>query len=177
MKAPSQGLVALYRTPGEALRAAEQVRDAGYKFWDVHSPFPVHGMDRAMGLRRSRVSRFALAGGVVGLAGGMLFIAWSALVNSPLFIGGKPHFSPLFAFPVSFELTLLFGALATVAGLLLLNRLPRHHHPVMDHPHFARITDDSFLIVIEARDPRFHPENTRRLLERSGGLEVADLDS
>lgn len=170
------GLIAMYDTPAEAMHAAEKVRDAGYKFWDVISPFPVHGMDRAMGMRRSRLPRLSLLGGITGFCTGMTLIWWTGAGNYRLIVGGKPYFSPLFAFPVSYELTILFTAFATIIGMFLLNRLPMHYHPVMKHPNFDRGTNDRFFIVIEARDPRFNAEGTRALLEKSGGKDVRQLE-
>lgn len=176
MSTPAYGLIAMYETPAEAMHAAEQVRDAGYKFWDVLSPFPVHGMDRAMGIRRSKVPRLSFLGGITGFATGMALIWWTGAQDYPLIVGGKPYFSPLFAFPVAYELTILFTAFATIGGMFLLNQLPMHYHPTMKHPKFVRATDDRILLVIEARDPRFHPSNTRLLLEKTGGRDIAELE-
>jgi len=172
----SYGLIAMFETPAEIMRAAEAVRDAGYKFWDVITPFPIHGMDRAMGVRRSFVPRFSLAGGLIGFATGMGLVWWVGAWNFKLTVGGKPLFSPLFAFPIAYELTILFTAFATILGMFLLNRLPMHYHAVMKQPHFNRATDDRFFIVIEARDPRFDAAATRALLEGAGGREIAELE-
>lgn len=177
MSAPSYGLIATYDTPADVMHAAEKVRDAGYKFWDVVSPFPVHGMDRAMGMRRSKVPRLSILGGITGFCTGMTLIWWTGDANYQLIVGGKPFFSPMFAFPVSYELTILFTAFATIGGMFLLNRLPMHYHPVMKYKNFPRGTDDRFFIVIEARDPRFHADNTRTLLEKSGGKDIAELEA
>lgn len=176
MAAQPYGLIATFETTAEAMHAAEQVRDAGYKFWDVISPFPVHGMDRAMGMRRSKVPRISLLGGLLGFTTGMTLIWWTGSANYALIVGGKPLFSPLFAFPVAYELTILFCAFATIGGMFLCNRLPRHHHPVMHYPQFHRGTDDRFFIVIEARDPRFHATNTRALLAQHGGRDITELE-
>ncbi len=170
------GLIAMFETPAEIVHAAEAVRDAGYKCWDVITPCPIHGMDRAMGVRRSKVPRFALAGGILGFTTGMVLIWWSGAWNFRLIVGGKPLFSPLFAFPVSYELTILFTAFATLLGLFLLCRLPRHYHAVMKQTHYRRATDDRFFVVIEARDPLYDPAGTRELLAEAGGREIAELD-
>jgi hypothetical protein len=170
------GLIAMYETPAEAMHAAQLVRDAGYKFWDVLSPFPIHGMDRAMGMRRSKVPRLSILGGIAGFTTGMSLIWWTGAFNYKLIVGGKPLFSPMFAFPVSYELTILFTAFATIIGMFLLNKLPMHYHPVMKHPDFHRATNDRILLVIEARDPRYNPANTRALLELSGGRDIAELE-
>jgi len=177
MTSQPHGLIAMYETPGAVMHAAEQVRDAGYKFWDVLSPFPVHGMDRAMGMRRSKVPRLSILGGILGFTTGMSLIWWTGAANYRLIVGGKPYFSPLFAFPVSYELTILFTAFATIGGMFLLNRLPMHYHPVMKHAAFPRATNDKFFIVIEARDPRYNTDNTRALLEKTGGTGIEELEA
>jgi hypothetical protein len=173
----SYGLIATFDTPGAVLKAAAQVRDAGYKNWDCITPFPVHGLDSAMGVPRSRVPRFSLAGGITGFCTGMTMIWYMDRFDYPLSVGGKPLFSPLFAFPVSYELTILFTAFATIGGMFFLNGLPRHYHPVLNYEKIRRGTDDLFFIVIERADPRFDPANTRALLERLGGREVTEIES
>ncbi len=171
------GLIAMFETPAEIVHAAEAVRDAGYRSWDVITPCPIHGMDRAMGVRRSLVPRFSLAGGILGLATGMTLIWWSGAWNFKLMVGGKPLFSPLFAFPISYELTILFTAFATLIGLFLLCQLPRHYHAVMKQAHYQRAMDDRFFVVIEASDPRYDPIATRALLKQAGGREIAELEA
>src|SRR3982750_4185780 len=147
------GLIAAFDTTPEIYHACEQVRDAGYTQWDALTSFPIHGLDYAMGLRRSKVPRFSLAGGITGFCTGMSFIAWLGWGGYPLGVGGKPLFSPMFAFPVSYELTILFTAFATIGGMFILNGLPMHYHPVLKYDHIRRGMDDTFFIVIEARDP------------------------
>jgi len=169
------GLIAMFDTPADIMHAAEAVRDAGYKSWDVITPFPIHGMDRAMGVRRSLVPRISLAGGILGFATGMTLIWWSGAWHFKLIVGGKPLFSPLFAFPISYELTILFTAFATILGMFLLNRLPMHYHAVMKQAHFQRAMDDRFFVVIEARDPCYDRAATQALLEKVGGREIEEL--
>lgn len=176
MAAQSYGLIATFDTPAAVYHAAQQVRDAGYKNWDVITPFPIHGMDRAMGLKRSIVPRISLAGGITGFCTGMTLIWYTDAFDYPLIVGGKPLFSPMFAFPVSYELTILFTAFATIIGMFLLNGLPMHYHPVLKYPKIKRGMDDLFFIVIEARDPRFNAANTKALLEKAGGKEISDLE-
>jgi len=171
------GLIATFDTAAGLYHAAEQVRDAGYKNWDCITPCPVHGLDGAMGLSRSRVPRISLCGGLLGFTTGMSLIFWSGAVNYPLIVGGKPLFSPMFAFPVSYELTILFTAFATIIGMFVLNGLPRHYHPVLKDDVILRGLDDKFLIVIETRDPRFDAIHTRALLENIGGTGIKELEA
>src|SRR5579885_418437 len=164
MSAPIHGLIAMFETPAQVMQAAEKVREAGYKFWDVHSPFPIHGIDRAMGVKRSKVPRISLAGGITGFCTGMSMIWYMNGFDYTLTVGGKPFFSPLFAFPISYELTILFTAFATLIGMFVMNGLPMHYHPLLKYPNVDRATNDLFYIVIEARDPRFDQRATRELL-------------
>jgi hypothetical protein len=177
MPAPTYGLIATFETAADVYHAAEQVRDAGYKNWDVIAPCPVHGMDKAMGLKRSIVPRISLVGGIIGFTTGMTMIWWTSAIDYPLTVGGKPLFSPMYAFPVSYELTILFTAFATIIGMFLVNGLPMHYHPLLKSPKIKRALDDQFLIVIETRDPRFNLANTRALLEKVGGKEISELEA
>ncbi len=170
------GLSAAFDSTPELYHACEQVRDAGYQQWDAITPFPVHGLDAAMGIRRSRVPRISICGGIIGFTTGMSFIWWANSFEYPLVVGGKPYFSPMFAFPVSYELTILFTAFATIIGMFLVNGLPMHYHPVQKAPQFIRALDDRFLIVIESADPKFDAKATRALLEKAGGKDIAELE-
>ena len=162
------GLLAEFATPAEILRAAELVRDAGFRRWDVFTPFPVHGMNQAMGLKNSKVGWFAFLGGVTGYTTGMVMIWWMNGFDYAIPVGGKPMFSPFAAFPPSYELTILFGSFGAILGMLFLNRLPRLHHPLLKNSRFAQATHDRFYIVIESSDPKFSPDQTRQLLEKGG---------
>ena len=170
------GIIAEFDTPGAAIRAAEKVRDAGFRKWDVFTPFPVHGMDNAMGLPHSKVGWFSFIGGASGFFLGMVMIWWMNAWDYPILIGGKPMFSPFGAFPPSYELTILLGAFGAIGGMLFLNRLPRLHHPLLKHKRFALATHDKFFIVIETADPLYSETETRKLLENAGGklIEVVE---
>lgn len=171
------GLIASFEQVSDLYHAAEKVRDAGYRHWDCITPFPVHGLDKAMGLRRSIVPRISLIGGITGFCTGMSLIWFANAYANRLVVGGKPYFSPMFAFPVSYELTILFTAFATIIGMFVLNRLPMHYHPVLKYEHIGRGMDDTFFIVVEARDPRFNLTNTRALLEKAGGQNIQELEA
>ena len=177
MAAQPYGLIATFETAPELYHAAERVRDAGYRNWDCITPFPVHGLDKAMGLKRSIVPRISLAGGIAGFITGMSMIWWTGGIDYQLIVGGKPLFSPMFAFPVSYELTILFTAFATIIGMLVVNGLPMHYHPVLKYDHIRRGMDDTFFIVLEACDPRFNFANTKAFLEKAGGKAIAELEA
>jgi hypothetical protein len=171
------GLIATFDNAVDLYHAAEQVRDAGYKNWDCITPCPVHGLDGAMGLKRSIVPRISLVGGITGFCTGMSLIFWTGAVDYPLIVGGKPYFSPMFAFPVSYELTILFTAFATIIGMFVVNGLPSHYHPVLKYEDIVRGMDDKFFVVIETRDPRYNSENTKALLEKTGGQNIKELEA
>lgn len=170
------GLIAAFDTPAALYHAAEQVRDAGYKLWDCITPFPIHGLDTAMGARRSHVPHFSLAGGITGFCTGMTMIWYTNGFDYQLIVGGKPFFSPLFAFPVSYELTILFTAFATIGGMFFVNGLSKLYHPVLKFDRIERALTDRFYIVIEARDGRYAAAETRAFLERIGGKEITELE-
>ena len=177
MPAQPYGLIATFDTTPELYYAAQHVRDAGYRNWDCITPFPVHGLDKAMGLRRSIVPRISLAGGITGFCTGMVLIWFADAYANRLIVGGKPYFSPMFAFPVSYELTILFTAFATIIGMFIVNGLPMHYHPVLKYDQIHRGMDDTFFIVIEARDPRYNLANTKALLEKVGGKNVQEIEA
>jgi hypothetical protein len=171
---PVHGYVASFGSATELYHAAEKIRDAGFKRWDVHTPYPVHGMDGAMGLGKSWLSAVVLVGGVTGTLTA-LFLQFFTQVNLyPTVVQGKPtnlNTIPAF-FPVTFELTILIAAFAVVGGLIAFLLLPRWNHPVFNSELFKTFSDDGFIMVIEARDPRFSREQTRELLETAGADKV-----
>lgn len=167
------GLMAVFETPADAMHAAEQVRDAGYSKWDVHTPYPVHGLDAAMGLPNSKVGWFTFLGGATGYTTGMIMIWWMNAFDYKIVIGGKPMFSPFYAFPVSYELTILFASFGSLIGMFLLNRLPRLHHPLLKNRRFCQgATHDKFILVIETADPKFNADETRKLLASAGSKHI-----
>jgi hypothetical protein len=171
-KAPSATapavILAEFETAGGLLHAAEKVRDAGYVKWDTHTPFPVHGMDRAMGLKDSRLGWIVLAFALTGLTGAFVMMHWMNGMDYVTVVGDKPPGAPQTIpsmVPILFELTILLSAFGAVFGMFGLNRLPRHNHPVFGSERFRGATNDRFFISIEADDPKFDVVRTRELLE------------
>jgi hypothetical protein len=171
-KVKSYGLIAEFTKSADILHAAEKVRDAGFSRWDVFTPFPVHGMDRAMGLKNSKVGWFSFLGGVAGYTTGMLMIWFMNAIDYPIVIGGKPMFSPFAAFPPSYELTILFGAFGALGGMLFLNRLPRLHHPLLKNRRFALVTHNRYFLVIECDDPKYDEPKITKMLEAAGSNHI-----
>lgn len=183
------GFLAEFDSVKDLYHAAEHVRDAGYQRWDVHSPFPIHGMDHAMGVKRSKLPWFVFFGGMTGTCVAFVLQTltqttfWSDIglgflqtfaETYPTVVQGKPtHIWTLPAFfPVMFELTILFSAFTTFFGLMALIGLPRLNHPLFVSRRFAKFSDDGFFVCIEARDPKFTQEGTKAFLEKIGGKNV-----
>lgn len=173
--APLYGLMAEFDTPADLMRAAERVRQEGFRWWDCHTPFPVHGMDKAMGVRPTILPVLVFGAGATGTLAGFLLQAftnsWSltiwALVwvtGYPFLVSGKPMMSLPAFIPVMFEVTILLAATSSVFLMLLLNGLPRLYHPLLKSERFRAVTDDKFFLVIEARDPKFSRTRTEALL-------------
>lgn len=166
------GLLAEFSDPADLMHAAEATREKGYRHFDTHSPFPIHGMDRAMGLGNSKVGFFAFGGGLTGCATGYLLQWWTSAVDYPINISGKPFFAVEPSVPIMFELTILFAAFGAVAGMLALNGLPRPYNPLFYSERFARATDDSFFLHVAASDPQFDTEETASALRDMGALHI-----
>lgn len=165
-------LLAEFSNPGTLLHAAERVRAAGYRYFDTHSPFPIHGMDRAMGLGQSKVGLITLGGGITGLLTGWLLQWWTGGYDFPINVGGKPFFAWEPSIPIMFELTILFSSFGALFGMLALNGLPRLYNPLFYSEAFARATDDGFFLQIAATDKRFDLERTHQFLLDIGALGV-----
>jgi hypothetical protein len=174
---PYYGILAEFATPADLYHACERVRDAGFTRWDAHTPFPVHGLEGAMGIRRSPLPWIVLIAGLTGATFGFGLQWWVHASAYPLVISGKPFFSWPAFIPITFELGVLFAAFGAVLGMLGLNRLPMHHHPLFRSKVFERVTDDAFFISIESWDPRFDSSATRKLLESLGAQSVELLES
>jgi hypothetical protein len=162
------GILAEFANPDKLWKACETVRDSGFTHWDAHTPFPIHGLERAMGLKRSWVSLVVLTLGLGGAAAGMGLQWWASTQAYPLVVSGKPMFSwPAFV-PIMFECGVLGGAMGAFFGFLGLSRLPQHNHPLFNSTRFEGFSDDRFFISIEARDPHFDREGTEALLRQAG---------
>lgn len=158
-------LLAEYDSPGQCMKAAEKLRDAGFTRFDTHTPFPVHGMDHAMGMKDSKLGLIVFTAAMTGLTAAISMIVWMNGIDYQIVVGGKPPISIPSMVPVCFELTVLFSAFGTVFGMLGMNRLPRHHHPLFESDRFRAATDDKFFVSVEYSDPKFSFDETKGLLE------------
>lgn len=169
------GLMAEFATAEELIEATRQTAAAGYKKFETHTPYPIHELAEAQGLKRTRVPELVFIGGLVGLIAGFALQWWINLRVYPMNIGGKPLNSwPAFVVP-AYEMTILFAAGAAVVGMLMLNGLPRPYHPVFNVKSFERASQDRFFLAIEATDPQFNEGDTRRFLASLGAEEVSDV--
>jgi hypothetical protein len=164
-------VLAEFATPADVYHAAEKVRDAGFKRWDVHTPFPIHGLEQAMGIQRTILP---LISGSIGLGGAVvgLVLQWWITRDFPIVVQGKPFAAWEPFTPVTFELGILHCAFATLIGMLALNGLPRWHHPLFNSERFLRSSDDRFFIAIDAADAKFEPNSVRTLLQSAGAGHV-----
>ena len=170
------GLLARYETPADIYHACEQVRDSGYSKWDACTPFPVHGLERAMGLKPSILPWFVLGGGLTGGITAITFMIWVSAYDYPLNIGGKPTWSVPAFIPITFEFTVLLSCLTCFFTLWFLCRLPQLFHPAFKSKAFEKVTDDKFFIIIESADPKFDLTKTKKLLEETGASLIEELE-
>ncbi len=170
------GILAEFRHPGELVKAANAVRSAGYQKFDTYSPFPIHGMDQAMGLKRSKVGIIVLICGILGGVGALVMMIWMLGIDFPLTISGKPHINlPAFV-PITFELTVLLASFGALFGMLGLNGLPKHHNPLFNSERFSKhATDDGFFLCIESDDSLFSTDKVTRLFKDTGALHVEEV--
>lgn len=175
-RAALYGLIAEFDSPGDLVAAARRAHEEGYRRVDAYSPFPIHEMTEALGIRHTRLPIVVLGGGLLG-AGTALLMQWfAAAVHYPINVGGRPLASwPMFI-PITFELTILFASLFTVFGMLGANGLPMPYHPVFNAPRFALASRDRFFLCIEAKDPMFGLVRTRAFLEGLGAQDVTEVE-
>ncbi len=157
--------------------AAEKVRDSGYHDFDIFTPYPVHGLDKAMGVKRTILPYISFFGGISGLASAVLLMWWTGADNYKLNIGGKPFFAVEFGMPVMFELTILLTALFTFVGMWGLCKLPRWYHELQHDEGFQRACDDQFVVAIFSTDKRFSADTTKKLLSDIGASDIRLVES
>ena len=169
------GVLAEFDTPAHVVEAAAAAYAAGYRNMDAYSPFPVEGLAEAIGFRRNQMPLVVLVGGICG---GLLafFMQWyTAVIDYPIDVAGRPYNSWPAFIPSTFELTILGGALAAVLGMLGLNGLPRPHHPVFNEPSFLLASRDRFFLCIQAIDPKFDREAVHAFLASQNPRGIHDV--
>ena len=166
------GVMGEFSEPADLVDAGRKIREMGYTKLDAMTPFPVHGIDDAIGIPESKLGWMVIWCSAAGAATALLLIWWVGAINYPLVIGGKPLFDFSYSIPVTFELTILFSAFGAFLGMFGFNGLPKLYHPSFKHPSAYRASDDRFLLIIEADDPKFDPQKTVEHLESVGAAAV-----
>ncbi len=166
------GVIARFHGPAELIKAANHLREAGYRRFDVFTPFPIHGMEKAIGLGRSKLPIFTFAGGLFGVVFAEVVQWTQSVLGYPLITGGKPINSIEAFVPICFETTVLYAAFGTIAGMFLLNGLPRLSHPLFRGGTFAKATDDGFFLAVAAVDGKFDRGETPGVLASLGGADI-----
>lgn len=166
------GMMAEFTETPVVFHAAEHIRDAGYTQWDVHSPFPIHGIDTAMGMKPTILPRLAGGAAIVGVIVALLMQYYTNHWDFAFVVQGRDTAAWEAYLPITFELGVLATAFTCVFGMMALNGLPRFHHPLLSKASFLKVSDDRFVIAIEASDPSFDPEKTRAMLEAVGGTNI-----
>lgn len=169
---PVYGVLAEFTTPADVYHAAQKVRDQGFTRWDAYSPFPIHGMEEAMGIKRTILPVIMAVGAFSGTFLALLMQWWMGAIDYPTVVQGKPHGAWEPWVPITFEISILLGSFTVLIAMLMLNGLPRWHHPLFASDRFLRVSQDRFAIAIEAADPKFNPHEARRLLESAGASHV-----
>jgi hypothetical protein len=176
MEKQLHGLLAEFDSATELVDAARAVRDAGYKNTDAFTPFPLHDIDEALGIKRSILPYLCFAGGIVGLLSGLGLQYFVHVIDYPIIVGGRPHISLPSMIPPAYEMTILLTAFTAVFGMLFLNGLPRPYHPVFNVPRFALATREKFFLLIQSDDEKFDYDKTRKFMEGlEGQQEVFDV--
>ena len=168
-------VLAEFKGPKELINAAERLKDAGYKNFDCHSPFPIHGMDKAMGEKRSTLGWIVGTVAFIAVAAGFLLQYWSSVFAYPLVIAGKPLLSYQAFGPVAFSVMVLSSAGTALLGMLALNKLPRFHHPLFNSDNFSKVTDDGFFVSIEDRKDSFDADEISSFLSGLGGKNIEKI--
>lgn len=167
----SGGIAGIWLDDHDCVVAATKVREAGFKKFDAITPFPVHGMEEAVGIKRSWIPYVTFVMALVGLAAGLGLQQWTSAISWPINVGGKPFFSGPAFVPVMFELTVLFSALASVVALFAVCKLPKHDPPVID----PDLTSHKFAIFISEEDAGYSVERCEQLLKSLGATEIKRL--
>jgi len=172
------GLITEFKSSADIYHAAEQLRDSGFKKFECYTPFPIHGMDDAMGLKATKLPWLILVCGLTGLATATGLQVITNMDLYPMIIGGKPNgVGSIVAFlPVMFELSVLFSAFGAVFGMIGINGLPKLYNPVFKHEAFKKVTDDGFFVVVSVDDPKYNTQKTTEFLEKIGGKDVTVIN-
>lgn len=169
------GILAEFRNPKELTDASKTIVESGYRQFDTFSPFPIHGIDKAMNLKKSKLGWIVAGHGLVGLVGAFMMIYFMMALDYPINISGKSLFNVPAWIPVMFELTVLLSAFGAVFGMFFLNGLPTLNHPLFSSENFKKATDDGFFVCIESEDPQFEEEKVTKFLKDAGATNIETI--
>ena len=165
-------VLAEFDSPHAIYEAAKKTTEAGYTRVDAHTPFPIHGLDRALRQGPSHLGWIVVLGGLAGIGGAQLMMWWMNAVDYEYWVSGKLPYAWPSTIPITFECMVLLSAFAAVFGMFGMNKLPRLYSPLFKHPTFHRVTDDKFFLSVEALDPKFDQQRTPEFLRGIGGKNV-----
>lgn len=172
------GLMAEFETPTDAVEAAKKTYAAGYRKLNAYSPYPIHELWEAIGVKKTILPVLIFFGGLIGGLGGFLMQYYILVIDYPINVGGKPMsiYSWPAWIPITFECTILGAAITAVVSMILLNRLPQPYHPVFNVPRFALASRDRFFLAIKSDDEKFNYEETKQFMENLNPREVFDVE-
>ena len=174
---PIYGMMAEFDTPTALVDASRRTYQAGYKKIDAYSPFPIEGLAEEIGFHHDEVPLVVLIGGIIGGASGYFLEWWCSVIGYPINVGGRPFLSWPAFIPITFEMTVLFGGLSALFGMLALNGLPMPYHPVFNVPRFAMASKDRFFLIVFSSDPKYDPAGTRNFLEGLAPRSISEVPS
>ena len=170
------GLMAEFDSPSAIVAAARRTYEAGYRRINAYSPFPIEELSEAIGFHRDYVALCTLICGILGALGGFMLQYWTAAIDYPLNVGGRPLLSLPAFIPITFESTVLLAAFGAFIGNLLMNRLPQPYHPTFNVPAFTRASQDRFFLCVKSDDPMYNEARTRAFFEGLGAIEVSNVE-
>lgn len=169
------GILAEFKNPKALIDASAKVVEAGYDKFDTYSPYPIHGIDKAMKLPKSKLGLIVFGHAILGFTGAIVMMYWMSVIDYPINISGKPFFNAPAWVPITFELTVLLSAFGAVFGMFFLNGLPRLNNPLFEVERFKKATDDGFFVCIEAKDSKFQEDLVRQLFEEAGATHIEEV--
>ncbi|MEQ8523478.1 DUF3341 domain-containing protein [Gracilimonas sp.] len=169
------GIIAEFKNPKELIDVAKTMSKSGFSKFDTFSPFPIHGMDKAMKLKKSKLGWIVLGHAFIGFFGALAMMYFMAVMDYPMNISGKPFFNAPAWVPITFELTVLLSSFGAVFGMFFLNGLPRLNNPLFNVERFKKATDDGFFACIEAEDDMFEAGKVKKLFEEAGATHIEEV--
>jgi hypothetical protein len=169
------GIIAEFKNPKELIDVAKTISKSGFSKFDTFSPFPIHGMDKAMNLKKSKLGWIVLGHAFIGFSGAVAMMYYMSVIDYPMNISGKPFFNAPAWVPIIFELTVLLSAFGAVFGMFYLNGLPKFNNPLFNVERFKKATDDGFFACIEAKDDMFESDKVKKLFEEAGATHIEEV--